>query len=76
MHHLLGDRPARDVEPGDLLDETQPILEAMPEHKRVYRLLGQSLARRLIAAHAGWLDEVRQTLAPREDNRPPSSETG
>jgi DNA-binding PadR family transcriptional regulator len=55
-----------------LLDETQPVLEGMPEPKRVYRLLGQSLARRLIAAHAEWLAEVRRTLAPESPSERPN----
>ncbi|HEX7300894.1 MAG TPA: helix-turn-helix transcriptional regulator [Solirubrobacteraceae bacterium] len=54
---------AADIEElSGLLDETQPQLEAMPEPKRIYRRLGQSLARRLVAAHEEWLAEVRATL--------------
>jgi DNA-binding PadR family transcriptional regulator len=43
-------------------DEAEAVAETLP-HRRNYLLLNLRLARRLLAAHLEWVDEVEQELA-------------
>jgi DNA-binding PadR family transcriptional regulator len=43
------------------LDAAEEIARSIPHRKR-YLLLNHALARRIVDAHADWLDEVEQTL--------------
>jgi PadR family transcriptional regulator, regulatory protein AphA len=50
------------------LDEAEAITETLP-HRRKYLLLNLGLARRLLAAHLEWIEDVEQELAPRGQAR-------
>ena len=43
--------------------EAVAVAETLP-HRRKYLLLNHKLARRILAAHLEWLDEVETELAP------------
>jgi hypothetical protein len=69
---LVGEAPVRESvsalrsEIADLsarLDEAEAVAETLP-HRRKYLLLNLRLARRLLAAHLEWVDEVEKELAP------------
>jgi DNA-binding PadR family transcriptional regulator len=45
------------------LDEAEAVAETLP-HRRKYLLLNLGLARRLLAAHLEWIDDVERALAP------------
>jgi len=45
------------------LDVAEAVAETLP-HRRKYLLLNHKLARRILAAHLEWLDEVETELAP------------
>lgn len=49
------------------LDEADAIAETLP-HRKKYLALNQRLARRLLEAHLGWVDEVERELSPRGDS--------
>ncbi len=46
------------------LDVAEPIAETIP-HRTPYLLLNLQLARRIVQAHADWLDEVERELGPK-----------
>ncbi len=46
------------------IDDGIAVAASIPHRERYLRLV-HSLGRRLVAAHAGWLDEVERELAPR-----------
>jgi DNA-binding PadR family transcriptional regulator len=50
------------------LDEAEAIAETLP-HRRKYLLLNLGLARRLLAAHLEWIEDVERELAPRRQAR-------
>jgi PadR family transcriptional regulator, regulatory protein AphA len=69
---LVGEAPVRESvsalrsEIADLsarLDEAEAVAETLP-YRRKYLLLNLRLARRLLAAHLEWVNEVEQELTP------------
>ena len=50
------------------LDEAEAVAETLP-HRRKYLLLNLRLARRLLAAHLEWIEDVERELAPRRQAR-------
>lgn len=52
------------------LDVAEAMAPSIP-HRERYLLLNHRLARRIIEAHAGWLDEVEAMLRSRPGARPP-----
>ena len=55
------------------LDTAVEIARTLP-HRERYLLLNHSLARRIVDAHAEWLDEVERTLTSRGGRREPGRE--